>query len=125
MNALKIRTRGIRSGRYLNFAATEAEIRELQSADVMRLPLQRFCRYLHAKAKGEQAKIFAPSVKGRRIIIATNVAETALTVPNIRYVIDLGFARFHAITIDHASKDRPSRQSVKPPPIKEKGGAVG
>ena len=40
----------------------------------------------------EQQQIFAPS-GGRRIIIATNVAETALTVPNIRYVIDLGFAR--------------------------------
>ena len=42
---------------------------------------------------GEQQKIFAPSGKGDVIIIATNVAETALTVPNIRYVIDLGFAR--------------------------------
>ena len=41
---------------------------------------------------GEQQKIFNPG-KGRRIIIATNVAETALTVPNIRYVIDSGFAR--------------------------------
>lgn len=41
----------------------------------------------------EQQKIFSPSGKGRRIIIATNVAETALTVPNIRYVIDSGFAR--------------------------------
>lgn len=42
---------------------------------------------------GEQQKIFNPGGKGRRIIIATNVAETALTVPNIRYVIDSGFAR--------------------------------
>lgn len=40
----------------------------------------------------EQQQIFHPT-GGRRIIIATNVAETALTVPNIRYVIDLGFAR--------------------------------
>lgn len=40
----------------------------------------------------EQQCIFKPT-GGRRIIISTNVAETALTVPNIRYVIDLGFAR--------------------------------
>ena len=44
-------------------------------------------------AVSEQQKIFSPSGKGRRIIIATNVAETALTVPNVRYVIDSGFAR--------------------------------
>lgn len=40
----------------------------------------------------EQTKIFSESV-GRRIILATNVAETSLTVPGIRYVIDSGVAR--------------------------------
>ena len=40
----------------------------------------------------EQSKIFTESV-GRRIILATNVAETSLTVPGIRYVIDSGVAR--------------------------------
>ena len=40
----------------------------------------------------EQGKIFTESV-GRRIILATNVAETSLTVPGIRYVIDSGVAR--------------------------------
>ena len=40
----------------------------------------------------EQGKIFSESV-GRRIILATNVAETSLTVPGIRYVIDSGVAR--------------------------------
>ncbi len=40
----------------------------------------------------EQQKIFAPHT-GRRIVLATNVAETSLTVPGIRYVIDLGKAR--------------------------------
>ena len=43
-------------------------------------------------AVSEQQKILA-QVESSRIIIATNVAETALTVPNIRYVIDSGFAR--------------------------------
>ena len=40
----------------------------------------------------EQQRVFAPSA-GRRIVLATNVAETSLTVPGIRYVIDAGLAR--------------------------------
>ena len=40
----------------------------------------------------EQQRVFAPS-RGRRIVLATNVAETSLTVPGIRYVIDSGLAR--------------------------------
>ena len=40
----------------------------------------------------EQARIFRPH-QGRRIILATNVAETSLTVPGIRYVVDTGLAR--------------------------------
>ncbi len=78
----------------LVFASTEQEIRDLQDT------LQRFgpkhteILPLYARlALSEQQKIFSSGGKGRRIIIATNVAETALTVPNIRYVIDSGFAR--------------------------------
>jgi ATP-dependent helicase HrpA len=40
----------------------------------------------------EQSRIFKPST-GRRIVLATNVAETSLTVPGIRYVVDSGLAR--------------------------------
>ncbi len=40
----------------------------------------------------DQQKIFKPS-GGRRIVLATNVAETSLTVPGIKYVIDTGLAR--------------------------------
>ena len=43
-------------------------------------------------AQAEQNKIFAPH-NGVRIVLATNVAETSLTVPGIRYVIDPGTAR--------------------------------
>ncbi|MDX2147639.1 MAG: ATP-dependent RNA helicase HrpA [Planctomycetota bacterium] len=42
----------------------------------------------------EQQRIFQPHGKGgRRVVLATNVAETSLTVPGIRYVIDSGLAR--------------------------------
>ncbi len=40
----------------------------------------------------EQHRVFAPH-GGRRVVIATNVAETSLTVPGIRYVVDTGTAR--------------------------------
>ena len=40
----------------------------------------------------EQSRIFKPHT-GRRIVLATNVAETSLTVPGIRYVVDTGLAR--------------------------------
>ncbi|WP_296405615.1 ATP-dependent RNA helicase HrpA [Psychrobacter sp.] len=78
----------------LIFAATEAEIREMQEVLIAHGPrhtevLPLFARQTYA----EQQRIFQPSGRGRRIVIATNVAETALTVPGIRYVIDLGFAR--------------------------------
>ncbi|HEY0815025.1 MAG TPA: ATP-dependent RNA helicase HrpA [Pseudonocardia sp.] len=43
----------------------------------------------------EQQRVFAPrqATVGRRVVLATNVAETSLTVPGIRYVIDPGLAR--------------------------------
>ena len=44
-------------------------------------------------SSSEQNKIFNPTGGSRRIILATNVAETSLTVPGIRYVIDTGVAR--------------------------------
>lgn len=78
----------------LIFASTEQEIRELQETLQKHGPRHTEILPLYARlALSEQQKIFNPSGRGRRIIIATNVAETALTVPNIRYVIDSGFAR--------------------------------
>ncbi|MHA3078621.1 ATP-dependent RNA helicase HrpA [Acinetobacter sp. ANC 5502] len=78
----------------LIFSSTEQEIRELQETLQKYGPRHTEILPLYARlALSEQQKIFNPGGAGRRIIIATNVAETALTVPNIRYVIDSGFAR--------------------------------
>ena len=78
----------------LVFASTEQEIRELQETLEKHGPRHTEILPLYARlALAEQQRIFSPGGSGRRIIIATNVAETALTVPNIRYVIDSGFAR--------------------------------
>lgn len=45
----------------------------------------------------EQIKVFKPLSKGiRKIILSTNIAETSVTIPNIRYVVDCGFAKIRS-----------------------------
>jgi ATP-dependent helicase HrpA len=51
-------------------------------------------------SQAEQDRVFDPS-GGRRIVLATNVAETSLTVPGIRYVIDTGLARVKRYSYRH------------------------
>ena len=84
---------GKRPGDVLVFLPGEREIRE--AAEVLRKANLRFTEVLPLYARltpAEQQKIFAP-MAGRKIVLATNVAETSLTVPGIRYVIDSGTAR--------------------------------
>ncbi len=80
-------------GDILIFMNGEREIRDTadqlnkrQYRDTEILPLYARLSY------GEQSKVFKSHI-GRRIVLATNVAETSLTVPGIRYVIDPGTAR--------------------------------
>jgi len=87
-----------RGGDILVFLPGEREIRE--AADHLRRhlshqPLTRNAEVLPLFARlsqAEQDRIF-DNHSGRRIVLATNVAETSLTVPGIRYVIDAGTAR--------------------------------
>lgn len=80
-------------GDILVFLSGEREIRDTADALTKKryrstevLPL--YARLSHA----EQHRVFQQHT-GRRIVLATNVAETSLTVPGIKYVIDPGFAR--------------------------------
>jgi ATP-dependent helicase HrpA len=91
--------RGGASGDILVFLPGEREIRE--TADHLRKHLASTLRGgpqaeilpLFARlSQAEQDRVFTPG-NGRRIVLATNVAETSLTVPGIRYVIDSGLAR--------------------------------
>jgi ATP-dependent helicase HrpA len=80
-------------GDILVFLSGEREIRDTEQA------LNR-CQFAHTEvvplyarlSSSEQNRIFQPH-SGRRIVLATNVAETSLTVPGIKYVIDPGTAR--------------------------------
>ena len=87
-------------GDILVFLSGERDIRETQRA--MEKAMQHsgarhwgnteILPLLARQSNAEQNRIFHPSGK-RRIVLATNVAETSLTVPGIHYVIDTGVAR--------------------------------
>ena len=81
------------SGDVLIFMPGERDIREASdqlegrfSGEAEIIPL--FGRL----STGDQQRVFAPSAR-RKIVIATNIAETSLTIPGIRFVIDTGLAR--------------------------------
>ncbi|MFI5681647.1 ATP-dependent RNA helicase HrpA [Streptomyces cellulosae] len=80
-------------GDILVFLSGEREIRD--TADALEKKKFRFTEVLPLYARlshAEQHRVFQQHT-GRRIVLATNVAETSLTVPGIKYVIDPGFAR--------------------------------
>jgi len=80
-------------GDILVFCSGEREIRD--AADAINALNLRFTEVVPLYARlsaAEQHRVFAAHT-GRRIVLATNVAETSITVPGIRFVIDPGFAR--------------------------------
>ena len=85
------------SGDILVFMPAERDIRELgdllsgrlRSAGQQTEIVPLFGRLSNA----EQQRVFAPSQR-RKIVLATNIAETSLTIPGIRFVVDSGLARF-------------------------------
>lgn len=87
------RSEGKRPGDVLVFLPGEREIRD--AAEMLRKAQLKHTEILPLYARlspAEQQRIFQ-SHPGRRVVLATNVAETSLTVPGIRYVIDSGTAR--------------------------------
>ncbi|MGH8851371.1 MAG: ATP-dependent RNA helicase HrpA [Casimicrobiaceae bacterium] len=85
-------------GDILVFLPGEREIREtsdLLAKSLARRPYAHAVEILplYARLSAEQQQRVFGRSNGRRIVLATNVAETSLTVPGIRYVIDSGLAR--------------------------------
>ncbi|MGF6273754.1 ATP-dependent helicase HrpA [Massilia sp. UYP11] len=84
----------IGSGDVLVFLPGEREIRDCAEALRKHHPPHVDILPLFARLSvEEQDRVFRPSGNARRIVLATNVAETSLTVPGIRYVVDTGLAR--------------------------------
>jgi len=90
--------RGV-GGDVLVFLPGEKQIRE--AAKVLQDAKLRNTEILPLFARlsvGEQERIFTPH-SNRRVVLATNVAETSLTVPGVRYVIDSGLARISRYSV--------------------------
>ena len=86
-------------GDVLVFLPGEREIRETQ--DILRRRLRPGTELLplfSRLAVADQQRIFAGS-SGHRVVLSTNVAETSLTVPGIRYVVDTGLARLNRYSV--------------------------
>ena len=89
------------AGDTLVFLSGEREIRELALTLRRRQLKGMEVLPLYARlSQAEQARVFDTRKRaGMRVVLATNVAETSLTVPGIRFVVDTGFARISRYSV--------------------------
>lgn len=81
-------------GGILVFLPGEAEIRRAQAALKGRLPADCALRPLFgAMPFSAQRAAIAPQAEGRKVVLATSIAETSLTIEDVRVVVDMGLAR--------------------------------
>jgi len=105
--------RDSQSGDILVFMPSERDIRE--ASDLLEGRLRSFGQQpelvplFGRLSNAEQARVFAPSQR-RKIVIATNIAETSLTIPGIRFVVDTGLARLSR----YAPQARTRRLPIEP-----------
>ncbi|MGD1152495.1 MAG: ATP-dependent RNA helicase HrpA [Syntrophales bacterium] len=93
VTALEKIMEGSSEGDVLIFMPTEQDIRETCQLIEAKFDKRTAVLPLFARLPWrEQRRIFQPASK-RKIVVATNVAETSITIPGIRYVIDTGLAR--------------------------------
>jgi ATP-dependent helicase HrpA len=79
-------------GDVLVFMPSERDIREASDLLTGRLRNCELVPLFGRLSNAEQQRVFSPSQR-RKIVIATNIAETSLTIPGIRFVVDTGLAR--------------------------------
>ncbi|MBJ8345035.1 ATP-dependent RNA helicase HrpA [Antrihabitans sp. YC2-6] len=86
-------------GDVLVFLSGEREIRDTADAlNDLKLARTEIVPLYGRLSAAEQHRVFTPHT-GRRVVLSTNVAETSLTVPGIRYVVDPGTARISRYSI--------------------------
>ena len=104
------------SGHILVFLPTERDIREVAKVlggrrfrgDTPQVPTE-IVPLFGRLSMADQTKVFSP-YGHRRIVLATNVAESSLTVPGIRYVVDTGTARISR----YSARSRMQRLPIEP-----------
>ncbi len=100
-------------GHILVFLPTERHI--FETANLLKKNMRDECLILPLFARlpaHKQALIFKPSSR-QKIILATNIAETSITVPSIRYVIDSGLARISVYNINTHTRALPVSKIAK------------
>jgi ATP-dependent helicase HrpA len=98
------------SGDILVFLPTERDIREVtDQLEGRRPPGVEVVPLFGRLTNAEQQRVFAPT-PGRKVVVATNIAETSLTIPGIRFVVDTGLARVSR----YAPQSRTRRLPVEP-----------
>ncbi len=102
--------RDTESGDILVFMPAERDIRETRELlEDLRLPRCETIPLFGRLSNSEQQRVFAGG-QARKIIVATNIAETSLTLPGIRYVVDTGLARISR----YAAQARTRRLPIEP-----------
>jgi ATP-dependent helicase HrpA len=98
------------SGDVLIFMPGERDIRETSENLRTRIGDAAEIIPLYGRlSSGDQQRVFAPSPR-RKVVVATNIAETSLTIPGIRFVIDPGLARISR----YNSRTRTKRLPIEP-----------
>ena len=114
----------LRARDVLVFQSGEREI--MQTARFLRQAVGEQFEILPLYARlstADQQRVFKPGKK-RRIVLATNVAETSLTVPNIGYVIDPGFARISRYSY-HSKLQRLPIEAISQASANQRAGRCG
>ena len=94
VEALERIVRESTTGDVLVFLPSERDIREVRDLlDGRRLRDVEVVPLFGRLSNAEQQRVFAATQR-RKIVLATNIAETSLTIPGIRFVVDTGLARF-------------------------------
>jgi len=110
----------------LIFLPTEKDIRECCSLLEGKVPDCLILPMFGRLASADQKKIFKPSNR-TKIVVATNVAETSITVPGIRYVIDSGLARISRYNVRARTTSLPITRIARASADQRKGrcGRIG
>ena len=126
---LRLNTENGRDGDILVFLPGEREIRDVaehlrkyqgQSSKLKHIEVLPLFARLSIE---DQQKIFKPH-SARRIVLATNVAETSLTVPGIKYVIDAGLARMNRYSV-RAKVEQLQIEKISQAAAKQRAGRCG